>query len=129
MRIVNKKELATMPNGTVFMLYRPDMVYDEIHIITGHYDDNSGWNGELTLDPFIEKDKDDRDYFYTQWCTVDTATCDYNDNQLFAVFSKTEVVQMINCLQWALTGCESYFDEDVWHHGYEAKPIADDEME
>ena len=123
MTIVTRSELCTYPNGTVFMLYVPDMTDGEIHIITGtNTIDN--WNGELLLTPDWEHNEYDEKF--CQWSTVDNATCDYDENQKFIVFSKTEVQQMINCLMWALTGCTSFFNEDIWI--YNNTILSDSEM-
>lgn len=59
-------------------------------------------NGELI------KDRD----FPTEWITNDTSPVDYEESQLFAVFSKAEVGKMIKVLQWALSGLEDDFDMD-----------------
>ena len=114
MRIVNKDELGKMPNGTVFALYTPMILYNDIHILTGSNGDGY-WNGELTLlTPFIDNKLVGRNILECNWATVDNAACDYEEDQLFAVFSKSEIMQMINALMWAVTGCEGYFDEDLW---------------
>lgn len=114
MRIVTKTELTKYPNGTVFMLYQPCILNGDIRILTG-CNGKDYWNGELSLTPFMD-DNEIVDYpcIATQWSTVDTSIYDYDDNQLFAVFSKTEIQQMINCLSWALSNCQSYFNEDIW---------------
>ena len=50
---------------------------------------------------------------FTNWYTDDlNIIADYDKNQLFAVFNKSEVMKMINCLSWALSGCDGYFDMD-----------------
>lgn len=108
MRIINKKELSKMPNGTVFMLYSPEVLDDEIHIITGKHKDRDGYNGEINLTPnFNFKDIEYDDFRVTNWCTTDSTDWEYDDNQLFAVFSKLEIQIMIQILQWALTGCDN----------------------
>ena len=112
MYIVTRAQLCKMPNGTVFMLYDEDITDGEIHIITGHYKNNTGWNGELSLVPFWERTNDIEKY--CQWSTADDATCDYDEKQKFIVYSKTEVQQMINALIFALSGCETNFNEDIW---------------
>lgn len=120
MVIMNKKELSKCPNGTVFMLYRPQILDDEIHILTGQDDyykpkNKVFWNGELSLTPSMDyEDVMGYPNIMTQWMTTDNSSTDYDDDQLFAVFCKTEVQQMINALIWALNGCNSYFDEDSW---------------
>ena len=50
----------------------------------------------------------------TNWSTDDlNIIADYDKNQLFAVYNKSEVMKMINCLSWALSGCDGYFDMDA----------------
>lgn len=102
MKIINRKQLSQMPNGTVFMLYSPKVLGNEIHIITGKFIDEDGYNGEILLTPYF----DINDIECTNWCSNDTTDWEYDDNQLFAVFSKLEIQIMIQILQWSLTGCE-----------------------
>lgn len=124
MNIVSKQELGLQPSGTVFMLYDPDFTDGQIHIKTdsGGIDYQKApcnrvyWNGEMKLTPFW-KTVDDSSERFCNWSTIDTSSHDYNDNQKFIIFSKTEVHQMINALMWALSGCETYFNEDVWIYG------------
>ena len=96
------------------MLYQPEVTDGEIHIITGKDSpEDKHWNGELLLTPFWEMNIDSNERF-CQWSTVDTAFCDYAEDQKFMVFSKTEVMQMIHALTWALSGCEGAFNQDIW---------------
>lgn len=127
MRIITLETLKNMPNGTVFC--KTDEwgnLNNEIRILTGRYNDRTGFNGEMGLFPEIAgdngegiwkmfdennaliKDKD----FPTEWCTVDSTDFLYDKNQLFAVFSKTEIAKMIKVLQWALSGLKDDFDMD-----------------
>ena len=109
MRIINREQLSHMPNGTVFMLYTPEILDGQIHIITGRHKDRSGYNGEITLTPhFSDKESgiDSNDDRIINWSTVGATDFDYNADQLFAVFSKLEVQVMIQILQWALSNCE-----------------------
>lgn len=101
MKILNKEEMKKMPNGTVFMLYQPEILDGEIHIITGKIDDNFGYNGELLLTPFFDYISNDKERI-TNWCTTDNTLNDYDDNTLFAVFSQLEIIAMIKCLQSAI---------------------------
>lgn len=117
MQILTKAEFLHCPNGTVFAEWVPSVFKSQIKIKTGYYDESDypdvngpHWNGELSLEPFVEQSYGGA---YTSWCTIDNADADYDENQLFAVFSKSEVMQLINCLTWALTGCEGYFDQDA----------------
>ena len=119
MRILTKKEMKLEPNGTVFSLYEPDEIGDGIHIKTGNYiweDGSQHWNGELDLIPFLDekRSKELNENRATQWCTTDSSDADYEEKQLFAVYSKSEVQQMIECLSWSLSGCETYLDQDKW---------------
>lgn len=117
MLIVSKEEFCKYPNGTVFMLFSPEVLDDGIYIKTGYgrgQDEKEYWNGELGLTPFFKHDKDNESLCYTQWSTVDTSTIDYSNDQLFAVFSKSEVKQMINCLMFALCNCKTYLNQDIW---------------
>lgn len=124
MQILTKAEFLHCPNGTVFAEWVPSMMTSQIKIKTGYYESKSPdfkgphWNGELSLEPFMQKECGE---ISTNWCTFDGADADYDEDQLFAVFNKSEVMQMINCLTWALTGCEGYFDEDV---NYESNGFA-----
>lgn len=42
MRIVDRKTLAAMPNGTVFCGYTPDSLDGDFEIITGHNEKYDG---------------------------------------------------------------------------------------
>ena len=109
MRIINREQLSHMPNGTVFMLYTPEILDGQIHIITGRHKDRSGYNGEITLTPhfsYKESGIDSKDDRIINWSTIGATDFDYNSDQLFAVFSKLEVQIMIQILQWALSNCE-----------------------
>lgn len=56
MRIINKREMLKLPNGTVFMTYSPDMTDGEVKIKIGYYISDSGkpnWNVGLSITPFF----------------------------------------------------------------------------
>lgn len=127
MKIITLETLKTMPNGTVFSeIDKWGNPENGIRILTGRFKNRVGFNGEMTLYPWIEgdngsgiwnmfdenneliKDKD----IPTEWPTTDTADHDYEKNQLFAVFSKAEFAKMIKALQWALSDLEDDFDMD-----------------
>ena len=141
MRILSKKEMLETPVGTVFAFYKPDMLYGGIRIKTSCYtikrsvddcDDEPHWDSELLLMPMCAHEKeslDDLNRCYTNWCIVDNIDGDYDNKQLFAVFSKIEVIQMINALQWALTDCKSYFDQDHWYSDDDELPMDDNAIE
>lgn len=112
MRIINKEQLLEAPAGTVYARYIPDILNDEIHIKVGNYCD-------LNLTPTW--DHDNEIYKATNFCTNDLSIqADYDCDDLFAVFNKTEVKKMVDCLAWALTGCESDFnmDEVIYPDGH-----------
>ena len=113
MNIVTRDKLCKCENGTVFMVYQPEITDGEIHIITGASENINGWNGELLLTPFWECDSKCSERF-SQWMTTDAASHDYDAEQKFMIFSKTEVQQMINALVWAISGCTTYFNQDIW---------------
>ena len=109
-----------MPNGTLYCGYIPDMLDGNFNVITGH-DVRSvlcatfgkeGFYSVLPLLPSMEdgefKPETDR---LTNWCTVDTCDCDYDDKQLFAVFSKLEIRAMITVLEYALSDCAFPIDK------------------
>ena len=105
MKIINRDQLATMPNGTVYALYEPDMITSNFHIICGRYDNKPGFNGVVSLEPYFNWEKNLNVDRITNWCSVDETDWEYDEEQLFAVFSKTEVKYMINVLMWALADC------------------------
>lgn len=119
MRIVDRKTLATMPNGTVFCGYTPDSLDGDFEIITGHneeYDgaeNKVGFYSTLSLSPLIDHEKscvigEER---ITNWSTIDTCDFDFDEDQLFAVFTKTEIRAMITVLQYALSNCGFSIDK------------------
>lgn len=128
MRVITLETLKTMPNGTVFSeIDKCGNLERGIRILTGRFKNRAGFNGEMTLYPWLAsnengehdifemfengeliKDKD----FQTEWITGDTSHIEYEKNQLFVVFSKAEVAKMIKVLQWALSDLEDDFDMD-----------------
>lgn len=126
MRILSKKELKREPEGTVYIPFIPTMFVGEIHIIPCKYHDGE-WNGELPLLPFIREEYENQ--YLTNWATVDNTWWELDDDKMYAVFSKNEIRKMIDCLQWALTGCRSYFNEDEWWSETSHRPLSDDEAE
>ena len=110
MRIINRYELAKMPNGTVFS-YFDGYNIDGFEIITGS--DGDGFNGTLNLEPSFNWDSDHSERI-TNWSTVDTADYDFDKNSRFVVYSKNEILEIIQWLKWAIDedGCpdmEKYF--------------------
>ena len=130
MRVLTKEELKSEPNGTLYTSFTPQIFTGELHIITGKddkYYDNGEWNGELPLLPFLIEEYENG--YLTQWSTVDNTWWELDGNLKYAVFSKNEIRKMIDCLQWALTGCESYFNQDEWWSENRDCPLTDDEAE
>lgn len=124
MRIVNLEELSTMPNGTVFSkiddrvhdFIAGDFDIDGLNIMCGHskHLNSNNFNGVMHLCNYVSVYKDENgkidiesDYSFDDYCVTDTSKCDYDKSDLFVVYDKTDVIELINCLQWALTGCES----------------------
>ena len=137
MRIVDRKTLATMPNGTVFCGYTPDSLDGDFEIITGHnekYDgveNKVGFYSTLSLSPFIDHENKctvgtER---ITNWATVDTCDYDFDEDQLFAVFSKTEVRAMITVLQYALSDCGFSISKFMDTYFYKDEEIDEKDLE
>lgn len=130
MKVLTKEELKNEPNGTLYAPFTPRVFTGDLYIITGKddkYYENGEWNGELPLLPFLKEEYENR--YLTQWATVDNTWWELDDNTKYAVFSKNEIRKMIDCLQWALTGCELYFNQDEWWSEYLDYPLTDDEAE
>ncbi len=121
MRIVNLEELSKLPNGTVFSeitnpyFYKGgggDMEIDGLNIMCGHSEDGY-FNGVMHFLNYVsvrhEKQSGDAylEYDVNVYSICDTAKCDYEPETMFVVYDETDIVEMINVLQWALTGCES----------------------
>ena len=133
MKILTKNQFLEEPNGTIYMTARPDTgINNGIYVKTGAYnsiyDKKLHWNGRLDLVPIVQEDQSDPTMLYTNWATWDDSDADDSDKDLFYVFSETEVLQIINCLTWALTGCKGRFEEDYWYYGNQI-PIPDNEIE
>lgn len=126
MRLLTKEDLKKEPNGTLFIPFTPDVFTGELYIITGK-DDRGEWNGELPLLPFVIEE--DNTNYMTQWCTVDNTWYELKESTKYAVFSKDEIRKMIDCLQWALTECKSYFNQDEWWSERYSYPLSDNDIE
>ena len=137
MRIVDRKTLSTMPNGTLFCRYISDMLDGDWNIITGH---NEGYNGDtepvgfysvLPVEPFLDNDKDTKPGTerITNWCTTDTCDFDFDKDQLFAVFSKTEIRALITVLQYALSDCSFSLSKFMDTYFYEEYEIDEKEID
>lgn len=137
MKIVDRKTLSTMPNGTLFCGYMHDELTGDWNIITGHNEDYDGEKNKvgfysvLPLDPFFEKygktiAGTER---ITNWCTTDTCDYDYEENELFAVFSKTEIRAMITVLQYALSDCSFSISKFMDTYYYKDHEIDEKEID
>lgn len=137
MRIVDRKTLANMPDGTLFCRYEPDMLCGEWNVITGHNEkyngvkNTVGFRSVLPLEPFLDKtyDSDVGSIRITNWCTIDTCDYDYNENDLFAVFSKTEIRAMITVLQYALADCNFSITKFMDTYYYNDQEIDENELD
>lgn len=124
MRILTKDQMCEMPVGTIFATWHPEIIGD-IRVKT---DDGSllpfkGWNGSLFLEPFVHQDDNDETLYHTNWSTIDDSSCDYDDDQLFAVFSEQEVMQMVSLLLYGLANCSTKFDDAHWYADDGMAPI------
>lgn len=124
MKIVNLEELSSMSNGTVFSKIDKSIhnhvagdfdIYG-LNIMCGHskHLPNNNFNGVMHLVNYISVCKDEignvdieSHYYFDDFTVSDTAKCDYEKSDMFVVYDKTDVIELINALQWALTGCES----------------------
>lgn len=125
MRILNLEQFCKEPNGTVYSNFNGGFAEGEIYVKTGcyEYEGKPTFNGVVCLVPSIET-QEYGDYYngkpsettkyYTECFSNDTSECDYNKNDLFAVYSKDEVRRMIDVLTWALCdgNCKLTSDND-----------------
>lgn len=92
MRILTKEQLLKEPSGTVYATYVSNFINENLHIKVGN-------NCNLDLVPAYEYGTKKDIRRQTNWSTDDlNIIADYDKNQLFAVFNKSEVMKMINCL-------------------------------
>lgn len=110
MKIITKKELLNKPSGTVYARYIPETINSELHIKISNI-------CNLDLIPSFEFGSNSERA--TNWSTDDLSIqADYDEDELFAVFNKAEVMKMINCLSWALCKCNAPFNMDeVYYEG------------
>jgi len=117
MKILNKEQFAKTPIGTVFCLFMPIMLDERLYVKCDYHisEGQPTFNGAIPLCPFFETEKIGDDYigqpseehsYYTECFSTDVALHDFEDDQLFAVFSKQEVRRMIDVLAFALSDCE-----------------------
>lgn len=122
MKIINGKQLAYMPNGTVFSdiidkYFDPngangDMTINGLNIMCGHDDtftpESGIFNGCLHMLGYVScrgieiEDEDEYDQFST---IIDTDMNDYTEQDWVVVFDKEEIEKIIENLKWALNGC------------------------
>lgn len=121
MLIVDYKTFVRMPAGTVYSPYEPCIfISDHFSIKTDTGEPLSfskdAWTflGEMPLNPCF-LDDDHRAFgtgkFQTVLAVYDTAACDYDDDQLFAVLERHEIKNMIDALYWALDGCPGELED------------------
>ncbi len=98
MYITDKDKFSVLPPGTVFSCvdFSGDM-NKGICVKTGQS------LGVIHLNPISTNDDG-----YTDNFSIDTALCDYDKDQLFAIYSKDEVRRMIDVLTYALCDCKGY---------------------
>ena len=120
MKIVNGKELAFMPNGTVFSeitdvelaptaKFGIDARINGLHVLCRHGDyfppSSSKFNGVVhILDcvRFFNTETSTTIVDYTDLCGIN-----FNDEKNhFAVYDKEDIEGIIKNLQWVLNGCE-----------------------
>lgn len=123
MKIINGKELANMPNGTVFSdiiddYFDPngangDMTINGLHIMDGHDEKycpvGSGrFNGVLHMFNYVSCTKTCVDtYDEDFWNTLtDIDQNDYTEDDWVVVYEREEIEKIIKNLQWALRGCK-----------------------
>lgn len=126
-----------MPNGTLFCGYEPDTLVGSYYVITGHNENYDGENNKVgfySVLPFEPSFNDYRDMTVgteriTNWCTTDTCDYDYEEDELFAVFSKTEIRAMITVLQYALSDCSFSINKFMDTYYYKDKEIDEKEID
>ena len=92
MRILTREQLLKEPRGTVYAQYVSDFIKEDLHIKVGN-------NCNLELLPTHECGSEKDVNRQTNWSTDDlNIIADYDKNQLFAVYNKSEGMKMINCL-------------------------------
>ena len=124
MKIVTRNELGHLPNGTVFSRivdkyfyegYNGDFSINGLNIIRGHnnqdlhnfFTEEGGHfqciNHMLEYVSTYNKQIDDTNNYIDEWDdTCDTADCDYDENEYFVVYNKSDILTIINNLTLAL---------------------------
>lgn len=128
MKIITLETLKTMPNGTVFSEIDKWGTFERsIFILTGAAKGRACFVKQIRLHPRVAENDGRNKYdtifdedanliidknIPTKYAKKDGIICFFDENQLFAVFSKAEVKKMIKVLKWALSGLEDDFDID-----------------
>lgn len=114
MRILTAKEFLKEPYGTVYIHYTPQMFIDQPKIKSEERGGDSWWATNVL--PWIEADSctEASEILFEQeeqggtyviptsgFCT-DDAVYNHDDDMLYAVFNKEEVIAMINRLMESL---------------------------
>ena len=120
-QIVNRDELGTFPNGTVFTRYPLDSVDErKIFIMTGSDKKYRRWNGVISTTPSDAVIVGGKDEVWINWESTDDSSSDYDSDEEFLVLSSSEVKRIIDLLLWALHGYETpSLKEDNWICGNE----------
>lgn len=127
MKIITLETLKTMPNGTAFSeIDKYGMISTRTLILTGDVKEHTCFVKGIEFHPWIAANnaQDMYDMMFdedenpiigknipTKYGKKDRMMS-FEEDQLFAVFSKAEVGKMIKVLQWALSGLEGGFDMD-----------------
>lgn len=112
MKIINKEQFAKLPNGTVYCLYIPEELDECLQVKTGVFKSNDEYmlNGVTYICPDTYESYNNKPSMETEYTTqifnTDTTLSDYDDEQLFAIFTKKEISMMIDALTCALSICE-----------------------
>ena len=106
MKIVTLGELRKMPKGTVYAMWSPCVMSEEVCMkIT----EGGEWTEEAEMFPLNFFYKDDKEYSLEEnsyekdeLCLADGCWYDYKDEQLFIVFSQDDIDYMIMFLEKAI---------------------------
>lgn len=124
MRILNKTQFAKMPAGTVYCQFEPCVMIGGLYVKNDYYiyDNKPNFNGVINICPYFDTDNNgyndipsETTFYKTECFSTDTSLCDFEDTDLFAVFSKEEVRRMIDVFTYALCDCQGkcFTDDDL----------------
>jgi len=113
MRILSLEQFCKEPEGTLFSCYDGGSNDGDLMVKTGYFEweGKPTFNGIVRLTPDFETQEYEDFYsgspseirkYYTECFSTDTAECDFDKAQLFAVYSKEEIRRMIDVLTYAL---------------------------